>query len=72
LHLTNPQTGTAVTDGNGQFSDTFFDCSALCPGSGQTDASQVITDVLPNGSGPYSLSPNTLVYECSSITVNGK
>lgn len=72
LNLKNPQTGTAVTDPNGQFTDTFFDCSALCPGTGVTDASQTISDILPNGSGPYNLAPNTLVYGCSSIIVNGK
>lgn len=73
LNLGDPSTGTAATDSEGRFTDTFFLCSPQCPGStGQTDASQIITDVLPSGSGPYSLTANTLVYKCSSITVNGQ
>ena len=70
LNLVDVTTGTAVTDG-ANFTDTFFACSAKCPGTGQTDASQTITDMLPSGAGPYNLSPNVLVYKCSSITVNG-
>lgn len=72
LNITGVQTGTAVTDSNGEFDDTFFVCSSRCPGSGQTDASQTISDTLPDGSGPYNLSPNSLVYKCSGITVNGQ
>ena len=72
LNITGTQTGTALTDSNGEFDDTFFACSLQCPGSGQTDASQTISDILPDGSGPYSLSPNSLVYKCSNITVNGQ
>jgi hypothetical protein len=72
LNITGTQTGTALTDSNGEFDDTFFVCSSQCPGSGQTDASQTISDILPDGSGPYSLSPNSLVYKCSNITVNGQ
>lgn len=72
LNLLPPNTGTAFTNESGQFSDTFYACSAACPGSGQTDATQSITDLLPNGDGPYTLSPNSLVYKCTGITVNGK
>jgi hypothetical protein len=72
LNLSAPTTGTATTDGNGHFTDTFFLCSPKCPGTGQTDASQTISDVMPSGAGPYNLSPNTLVYQCSNITVNGQ
>jgi len=64
--------GQAETDANGNFNDTFYVCSSKCPGSGQTDASQQIDDVLPWGTGPYYLTPNALVYKCTSITVNGK
>jgi len=64
--------GEAVTNANGNFTDTFYVCSSACPGSGQTDASQAIEDDLPDGWGDYNLSPNALVYECSSITVNGQ
>ena len=67
-----PQTGTAITNSDGEFSDTFFVCSPNCPGSGATDASQTISDGLPSGAGPYNLSPNTIAYQCSSITVNGQ
>jgi hypothetical protein len=72
LNITGTQTGTAVTNGAGNFTDTFFVCSPNCPGTGQTNASQTISDVLPSGAGPYNLSPDTLVYKCSSITVNGQ
>lgn len=72
LNVGGVQQGTALTDSNGDFDDTFFVCSSQCPGSGQTDASQAISDILPNGSGPYNLSPNSLVYKCTGITVNGQ
>ncbi|MGA8432303.1 MAG: hypothetical protein WB729_20930 [Candidatus Sulfotelmatobacter sp.] len=72
LNISGVQTGTAVTNSSGNFTDTFFVCSPSCPGTGQTDASQTISDTLASGAGPYNLSPNTLVYKCSSITVNGK
>jgi hypothetical protein len=68
-----PQMGTAVTDESGNFDDTFFVCSSSCPASsGQTDLSQTISDVLPSGGNPYNLSPNALVYKCTSITINGQ
>jgi hypothetical protein len=72
FNVTGVQTGMALTDGNGEFADEFFVCSSRCPGSGQTDASQTISDILPDDSGPYNLSPNSLVYTCSNITVNGQ
>ncbi|MGH9500083.1 MAG: hypothetical protein ACRD3L_13160 [Terriglobales bacterium] len=72
LNITGVQQGTALTDGSGHFNDTFFVCSSQCPGSGQTNASQTISDILPNGAGPYDLSPNSLVYKCTGITVNGQ
>jgi hypothetical protein len=73
LNITGTQVGTAVTDGNGNFNDTFFVCSSSCPASsGQTGAAQTISDVLSSGVGPYALSPNSLVYKCTSITINGK
>jgi hypothetical protein len=72
LGINGTQTGTAVTNASGNFNDTFFVCSAACPGSsGQTNATQKISDTLPSGSGPYNLSPNTLIYKCTGITVNG-
>lgn len=72
LNISGVQTGTAVTNSSGNFTDTFFVCSPKCPGTGQTDASQTISDTLASGSGPYNLSPNALVYKCSGITVNGQ
>lgn len=72
LNLGTPQTGNATTNGSGFFTDTFFFCSALCPGGGETDATQGIDDTLPGGAGPYHLSPNALVYKCTGITVNGQ
>lgn len=66
-------TGTARTDANGYFNDTFYTCSPRCPASsGQANATQTISDKLPTGGAPYSLSPNTLVYKCTGITVNGQ
>lgn len=73
LGITGTVTGTAVTSATGTFQDTFFVCSPACPAnSGQTNATQMITDTLPSGAGPYSLSQNALVYKCSSITVNAQ
>jgi hypothetical protein len=73
LGITGVQKGTAVTNANGNFNDTFYVCSAKCPGnSGQTDANQTISDKLPSGAGPYNLTPNSLVYKCTGITVNGQ
>jgi hypothetical protein len=73
LGITGTQVGTAVTDANGNFNDTFFVCSSSCPASsGQTNASQTISDVLPSGGNPYNLLPNALVYKCANITINGQ
>ena len=66
------QQNTVLTDSSGKFDDIFFICSSQCPGSGQSDASQTISDVLPNGEGAYNLSPNSLIYKCTNITVNGQ
>lgn len=71
LNVVGVQTGAAVTDINGEFQDTYFVCSSLCPGTGLTNSIQVITDTYL-GSGPYVLSPNVLALTCSNITVNGQ
>lgn len=42
LNLPSPQTDHATTNSSGFFGDTFFFCSALCPGTGETDATQTI------------------------------
>jgi hypothetical protein len=72
LGIGKGQTGTAVTNASGHFNDTLLVCSSVCPGSsGQTNATQTIKDTLSSGSGPYNLSPNTFVYKCTGITING-
>lgn len=73
LNVTGTQIGTAVTNSSGIFADEYYVCSSRCPASsGQTNASQTISDVLPSGAGPYTLSANALVYKCTGITVNGQ
>ena len=72
LNLLPPQTGTATTNSSGLFQDYFFFCSAYCPGGGETDATQTINDTLPSGAGPFHVTPNSLVYKCTGITVNGQ
>ncbi len=70
LNITGVSTGTATTNSAGQFQDTFFVCSAVCPQStGTTAATQNITDA-PPVSGSFSLSANSITYKCSGITVN--
>lgn len=72
LNISGVQTGTATTNSAGQFMDTFFVCTALCPQStGTTAASQTITDAPPNG-GSFSLSANGIAYKCGGITINGQ
>ena len=71
LNITGKQTGTATTNAEGQFTDTFYVCSAVCPSNtGSTAATQTISDVYQAKT--YALTPNALVYSCSAITVNGK
>ncbi len=66
LGITQRQTGTFSTTGDGSFPDTYYVCSTSCPGSGSTNASQSWT--VSGMSLPHS---NALVYKCSSITVDG-
>jgi hypothetical protein len=62
-----PITGSATTNGSGQFSDYYFFCSTGCVGrSCQTDASQTYTV-----NATYKLSVVSIVYLCVSITLNG-
>lgn len=71
LGITGVTTGTGTTGTNGQFGDHFRVCSTLCPTStGTTAANQTITDVY--NSTTYTLTPNSIAYKCSSITVNGQ
>ena len=61
-----PSTGSAPTDANGTWPDTYTVCTTLCPSSGQSVATQSWTY---NGTPlPHS---NTVVYECTSITIDG-
>lgn len=64
IHYT--QTGSFTTTGDGSFPDTYYVCSTGCPGTGESDAQQSWT---ANG----FLLPhiNTVVYKCSSITIDG-
>ncbi len=71
LNITSVASASAVTNAAGQFQDTFFVCSALCPSSsGETDAGQSITDVFNQQT--FILNPNTIVYKCTGITINGQ
>jgi GT2 family glycosyltransferase len=53
------------TDDLGQYTDSFYCCSALCPGSNATTATQHHT---ANGK---PIADITIVYKCTSITVGG-
>jgi len=61
-----PGTGSAPTDANGSWPDSYTDCTTLCPTSGQSAANQTWT---------YNGIPlphvNTVVYKCTSITIDG-
>ncbi len=63
-------TGTAITNSQGLFQDSFTLCTNVCPGSKQTvTATQTISDRLSGHN--YTLTQNSTVYSCSSITING-
>ncbi len=69
--ISQPNIGKATTNAQGLFQDTFYLCLSLCPGSTATvTAAQTISDSL-NGNN-YTLTNNSLVNSCSSITVNGQ
>jgi hypothetical protein len=69
--ITQVKTGTATTDAQGHFTDTFYVCTNVCPGSTQSvTATQTISDSL-NGHN-YVLTNNSIVYKCSSISINGQ
>jgi hypothetical protein len=58
--------GPATTDANGNWADFYSVCSSSCPGSGQGIAAQSWT---------YNGIPlahvNSVVYKCSSVTIDG-
>ena len=66
LGLTGTQTGSYQTDANGSWPDTYFVCSTACPTNGQSDGIQTWT----HNSTPLPHS-NLIVYQCSSITIDG-
>jgi hypothetical protein len=71
LGISTVKTGTATTNAQGLFQDTFYVCSSSCPSSKNTvTATQTISDSL-NGHN-YTLTNNSIVYSCSSITINGQ
>jgi len=72
LGLTSIQTGTTATNSAGIVADEYSVCSTACPSGGETDATQHPSDQLPGSSTIYPLTPNNVVYKCSSISVNGK
>jgi len=67
LGITGTQTGQYATTGDGSFPDTYYVCSAACPGSGETDAIQNWTVA-----GIPLLHVNGVVYKCTSIAIDGK
>lgn len=67
LGIASTQTGTSTTTGDGSFPDTYFVCSPACPNStAESDALQ--SWVVGGSTLPHS---NSVVYKCSSITVDG-
>ena len=65
----SPETGTASTDSSGQFADHYYLCSTGCiGGTCQTNASQTYTVA------GFVLSSDvkSIVYSCSSITINAQ
>jgi len=66
LGIAGTQTGSATTTGDGSFPDTYYVCSAACPGSGTTGALQNWTVA-----GIPLFHVNGVTYKCSSITIDG-
>lgn len=64
----SPFTAKFNTNGSGEFGDYYFICSTGCAGGGscQTNASQTYAV-----NGQYKL-PVSIVYKCTSITLNGQ
>jgi hypothetical protein len=68
LGIGNTRTGTEGTNSDGQWYDTYSVCSSVCPtGGAQTNATQSWTansTAIPG--------TNSIVYKCSSITIDGQ
>jgi len=67
LHSITAQ--NVYTVGGGDFGDVLWMCTTLCPGSGETDATQ-FPDDLVNGF-QYTLAANAFRYTCSGNYING-
>jgi hypothetical protein len=67
LGISGTQTGSFPTNAQGQWADSYFDCSGACPAS--TGSADAIQQWSVNGVGlPHT---NLVVYKCSSITIDG-
>src|SRR6266478_4149156 len=67
LGVTSFRSGSAVTTGDGSWSDYYFVCSSACPVStGETDALQNWT-----ANGLPLPHVNLVIYKCSSISIDG-
>jgi hypothetical protein len=66
LGISGTQTSSFQTDSNGSWPDTYYVCSRYCPSSGQTIELQTWTfNQIPLAHS------NSLVYKCTSITIDG-
>jgi len=67
LGAVDTNTGQFNTNYLGQWPDTYYVCSKVCPGSaGQSNGSQSWT-----ANGQALLKANAVVYKCGSITIDG-
>ncbi|HVS87245.1 MAG TPA: hypothetical protein VHF01_03365 [Candidatus Acidoferrum sp.] len=62
----SPETGSATTNSNGSWGDFYADCTSACPSSGQSNALQTWTY-----NGIPLAHANTVIYKCTSITIDG-
>jgi hypothetical protein len=69
LNLAVPGTGTGLTDASGEFGDNYGFCYTTCNGAASSTFTQTYTDEYQSES--YSLTPDTLVYTCTNVTVDG-
>lgn len=67
LGISGTQIGSYPTNAQGQWADSYFDCSTACPAS--TGSADAIQQWSVNGVGlPHT---NLVVYKCKSITIDG-
>jgi len=73
LRIGHIDTSDATTIAGGYFDDQLKVCSPVCPGNtGETDATQNISDVLPTNGISYPLNPNGFKYTCKGNYINGQ